>query len=370
MLELSPQEIAVMDDYLLQGLGEGPKSFKLYDGEVELYFDDSIHQYTTYGPEGMVVVPGVTTITHIIDKSAALMQWAANMAVDAIRANFYTQATFPPPDELEQILQAAKYAHRDYKENAADIGHIAHDHIEQYIKAYIRNSNDDMKFYRTTLPDNVQAANGAIAAFDWMDRHSVKWIFTEKKIYSREHNYAGTADGLAFVSSCGDRKCCYRLVKHGDDYQILVDEFLDVLAPPDWKTSNSLYPEYWYQTAAYAKAFTEEYPNKYVPKHRFINRLGKDDAKFESIHRGPETLERDFNAFLSALRLHNAIELVKDTERKEKALFKDAFKREKERLKVAEKEAKAIEKDRQKRVKAFIKAGLSEEEAERQSLAA
>lgn len=358
-----------MTEDFLKGLGDAPQSYKLYNGDVELFFDEQLHQYTTYTENGLIVVPGVTTITHIIDKSAALMQWAANMAVEHIDNHFDKMQEFGIT--FEELLQAAKYAHKDHKENAADIGSIAHNHIEQYIRAAIRGSHEDMKFYRETLPEHPQAANGAIAAFDWMDKHSVKWIFTEKKIYSREYNYAGTADGLAWVSTCGDRACCHRVIEWPDnEFEVIADDFEEVLAVPDWKTSNSIYPEYYYQTAAYARAFAEEYPDKYKAPYRFINRLGKDDAKFESRKRGPETLRRDDKAFLDALALYNSIESVKFQEKWDKAAFKSGIKREKEAMKAAEKTVKALEKDRMKRVKAFIKAGLSEEEAERQSRAA
>jgi translation initiation factor 2B subunit (eIF-2B alpha/beta/delta family) len=126
-----------------------------------------------------------------------------------------------------------------------------------------------------------------------MVAHNVRWLRTERKIYSRKYQYAGTLDGLATVDSCQDVACCGRI------YQ-------DELSLIDWKSSNHLRTEYLYQTAAYQQAEQEEFGCDI--KARWILRLGKEDGKFEAWYE--QNFEQDFEAFLGCLNLYRANKAV------------------------------------------------------------
>lgn len=357
-------------------LGDAPIEYKFYGDTVSVFYDDAEHSYVRCEPNGeRVLIPGVTTVVHVIDKSAALTQWAANMACSYLReevemASVMGNGWADMNDVVfEKWLGNAKYAHKTYKEKAGETGHIAHAWIEDYIKAAIKGQTERMARLVDDMPEDIRARNGCIAALDWMQRHKVRWLYTERKIYSKQHDFAGTMDGLAYVTSCGDAKCCGEVV----DLVRIPATFDDVLAVIDWKTSNALYPEYDYQTAAYVKAFNEE--SGLGVEYRFIARLGKEDAEFESRFLPPERLQDDVSIFLSCLALYSALERRKEADKAAHAALKAADKAAKEAAKEAAKARKAEYKDRVKAAKADAKdfyktlraTGMPVEEATAQS---
>lgn len=360
---------AIMANYNLAEAmgGKVLPEYKFYNDEVTLFYDDDIHEYTRYGEQGIVIIPGVTTVIHIIDKSAALTQWAANMTVEYIRqkmAEKYTTldaaGTFTVMD-IEGWLNDARFNFREYTKAAADIGSMAHDWLERYLRAEIKKDSEKLIELMGNLPEHEGAKNGITAALEWMAKHNVRFISTERKIYSRKYDYAGTMDGLALVDSCGDAECsCCSVVDVTTGERTALD-FKDVLAVIDWKTSNRLYPEYWFQTAAYQWQHFEEFGE--MPDMRFICRLGKDDAKFECQRRDCETFQQDFDTFLACLALYNNIEKGKAMEKAAKDEEKAAVKAAKLRAKDAEKEAARIAKEAVKAAKEAEKQRIAAEKA-------
>jgi hypothetical protein len=286
---------------------EGP--FHFYDGAVTLMFDREEWQYYRVLPNGeMTEVGGVTTPIHIIDKSAALTPWAAKMVV--LKAlNLFDKYAVGHDDDVHckavrredfgKLLAEAKTAPRDKLEDAGNIGHQAHTLIEENIKAAFASYNGIVPIYKIEAAAGItdeRVLNCVNAALDWMRVHRVKWLSTERKIYSRSYNYAGTMDGLCVVD---DRLCIV-----------------------DWKTSNYLYPEYAYQTAAYQHAYVEETGQDI--EGRWILRLGKEDGKFEPWHTlGFGAYGRDFQTFCLCCKLtkaHNeGVERMREYRRKVRA---------------------------------------------------
>ena len=254
---------------------------------------------------------GVTNTVHIIDKSEPLMRWAVKKCLEAIRAK--TRDHLRPDgfyeihvEEFEQILEAARKTDRDLLDEAADIGHQAHTWLEGVITEKLAGNENRLHELLAKLPLDERACNCCIAAVEWMVRHNVKWVATERKVYSRKHGYAGTMDGLAYCSSCDDPMCC-------------PEPFTDVLSIVDWKSSNQLVVTYLLQVAAYWAAYVEETGEPI--KDRWIIRLGKEDGEFDPWHRPGSTLFlQDFTAFTDALNLNHSVEAVEDNiaETKEK----------------------------------------------------
>lgn len=298
--------------------------FFFYNGEERLRFSKSIWTYFRETSEGLTPLSGVTGTCHIIDRSSALMPWAVKMALrrvfalmqDHKRADGFYELYFT---ELEKILDASKKADREELEAAGDIGHVAHDWIESYIKSVLADNTNRTLELLAKLPEDERAANCCVAAIGWMDAHNVRWVATERRVFSRTFLYAGTLDGLAKVDSCSDPLCCPH-------------EFKDRLSIVDWKTSNYLYVEYLLQTAAYWQAHVEETGDQVVD--RWINRLGKDDAEFDSWHaEGGDLFAQDFTAFRHALELsqdlkqiESRISDVREARREYKKKIRDAEK--------------------------------------------
>jgi hypothetical protein len=129
---------------------------------------------------------------------------------------------------------------------------MAHDWLELYIKAWMADDQVTIQGLMTQMCKDERATNCAIAALDWMKAHNVRWLSTERKVYSKKHDCCGTLDGFAWTDSCTDTSCCPAPYK-------------DHLSLIDWKTANWLYVEFLFQTAAYLGFLLEEFKHEENP---------------------------------------------------------------------------------------------------------
>ena len=303
------------------------EEYKFYDGQVTLRYDPKDHVYLLVTPDGQLEPQeGVTSCCHIIDKSLVLIPWACKMMAQKMTAEleFWKVADSStitlPQTTLEDIITRAKAAHKEKLEEAGAIGHIAHNWIESYIKAVLSKNVQQVEEVLANMPADERARNACIAALDWANKHNIRFLSTERKVYSRKYKYAGTMDGLCVADSCSDINCC----KH---------KFKNHLTILDWKTSNYLYAEFRLQVAAYKRAFEEETGERV--KDRWIIRLGKDDGVFEAWHLESETFKDDWAAFKDALTLKRSMAVVDDRTQQ----MKDERRKAK---KAAKAEAKAV----------------------------
>jgi hypothetical protein len=336
------------------------EEYTFYGGTVTLRYDPKDHQYLLVTPGGLEPQDGVTSICHIIDRSDALIPWACKQ----MAAKLLTDApimTLPTGErvirqmdyqEYENLVLAGKTAHKDKLEEAGDIGHIAHAWIERYIKAVLANDQARQEELLAKFPEDERATNCCLAALDWMRDHNVRWITTERKIYSRRYGYAGTLDGLCIVDSCDNPKC--RGCAGRPAYK-------DRLTISDWKTSNYLYIEYLLQTAAYMQAYNEETEfvhgqddkqlewTERIVTDRWIIRLGKEDAEFDPWYADASTYDLDWKGFHTALVLSRTVESIKLRVKERTDYLRAQEKAEKQRLR---EEAEAAEKARKVKEKA------------------
>lgn len=284
--------------------------YNFYNDSVKIHFDPAAHVYFRYDDEGnRTNIDGVTTVLGVINKSHMLVPWATKLCIETLKGYMFDEQGGLKEFTTEDLLMwmhEAKNKHRERLEEAGDIGHIAHDAIEQSIKYAIANTDGIViQTEGTILPEHEQARNCVVAAFDWMKKHNVRWLATERKIYSREFDVAGTADGKCIVDSCDDIMCCRGRT------------FKDRKAIADWKSSNHLSDSYAYQTAIYQFAEIEEF-GEYIPD-RWILRLGKEDGKFEPWYIPADFFEADLNAFLAALQLYRSLKGIEERRKLEKA---------------------------------------------------
>lgn len=211
---------------------------ELYKGKVKIKFYPDSHQYWMNG----VRKSGATTYIGIVDKSRALMSWKGNLTVGFLLKKLKEGKI------TEEIICAASNIDEIEKDEAAKFGSEIHDWCERYIKAKLK-----IKGYEyPELPENKQAQVGVNAFLDWEKEHKVKFVSSERVVYSKKHDYMGKMDIEAFV----DGELC------------LVD----------LKSSNGLYNTVRLQTAAYLKADEEERGKK-LYTGRWAVRLAKYDEK-------------------------------------------------------------------------------------------
>jgi hypothetical protein len=343
--ELRPSPAGSLEAFI-QRHGKVTEEFHFYNNTVTLRFDKEEHRYYRLGELGnLIPLNGVTTAVGIIDKSHMLTPWAAKMAIQKLLRIMPTEMvdgiirikplTF---EEFTVIALEAKGAHKEKLDEASDIGHIAHKCLEDSINFALANDPEKIVRSLINVPTDEQAANAAGSGFNWMSAHRVRWIETESKIYSREHDYAGTMDGLCICDSCDDRACCPEV-------------FTDRLSLADWKSSNYLKIEYLFQTASYKRAKMEEHPEMKI-LDTWILRLGKSEeeaGKFQPWHMTPDEYEEDFQGFLACLSLTRLVDSVEARMSSQKKTIRAVKKEQRET-------AKALKKEQEKLQKALDKA--------------
>lgn len=167
-------------------------------------------------------MPSVTEILNFMEKPA-LKQWAANCAVDFIRAG----------GSLDEAATAWKLK----SEDALDVGSIVHHAIE----AYVDGRKADFSGLDGELLE--QARKSFQSFLDWERENNVQWLASELTV-ARPPFFAGTLDALAIVN--------------GEHFIM------------DFKTSAAVYNEYYYQLALYQTAleWTRRNPFDYLDSVR------------------------------------------------------------------------------------------------------
>lgn len=217
----------------------------LYGGKVAIRFYPDSHQYwMSVKGAPFKRKSGVTSILGIKDKSTPLSIWQQQITADYLFKLIDKKEIINEDMIVEAVMQCDIQ-----KDEAADIGHKIHEWCEGYIKNKLKKPG-----YETIpeIPDFPEAINGVNSFLEWEKEHDVKFISSERIVYSMKHDYMGTLDIEAIV----DGKLC------------LVD----------LKSSNGLYNAVRMQTEAYASADEEESPKKKY-KGRWAIRLSKFDER-------------------------------------------------------------------------------------------
>lgn len=148
-------------------------------------------------------------------------------------------------DFLLNLIEAKKKINEDLcieaviqndviKDDAIDIGKDMHDWFEKYVKFKIKVKGYDSM---PEMPVRKEAIIGVNAFLDWeASRKKVKYISSERMVYSMSTDFIGTLDLEAEVDG--------------------------LLCLCDFKSSNGLYNSVRMQTASYAKADEEEFGKK------------------------------------------------------------------------------------------------------------
>lgn len=233
----------------------------LYDGAIELVFDEAKHLYFVNGQ----VVPGVTTPLDKHLPKPWLAPWAAKMCAEYLEANLKPGETLDEI-QLKRLAKDMKMSWRRKGEDAADIGTLVHKFAEDH--ALGKNP---------TLPINKQARNGAEAYLAWLQENHVEVIFAERRVYSRDFEYAGTVDLVARINGA-----------------------LEVV---DYKSSNAFREDFAYQTAAYQQALREELGWDF--ERRRCLRFDKETGLFET--KPYEDFHNDWRIFRRCLALFKAL---------------------------------------------------------------
>lgn len=243
------------------------------------HFDKENHAYFLDGKP----MHGVTSILRVIAKPA-LIQWAANMACDEIEnyLKWHSEEKVPAETMIQNlfthVIKSARTAHNKRKESAGVAGTDVHSQIEEIVKEAIENHGGNLNTMTAVLGSGYDNANPQVKKFiQWALDNNVKFLESEKQVYSKESWYAGTLDLV--------------LEMNGEKWIA------------DIKTSSAIYPEFYLQMAAYQNALEEMGEHEDIKGALVIN-LNK---------RGGFELGRNYDyegnrlAFLGALILYKQL---------------------------------------------------------------
>ena len=137
---------------------------------------------------------GITTVLSVISKGDALIQWAANMAVDYIDGNLPVRREenilSVDADDFKRILEEARKAHCRKKEEAGQKGTDIHALISEMIKSVIGAVE-----YKFEKSENPQIQH----FIEWTQNNKVKFLESEKHLYSKTHFLGGICDGVVEI---------------------------------------------------------------------------------------------------------------------------------------------------------------------------
>jgi hypothetical protein len=239
------------------------------DSPMKLTFEEKGHNYFLDGKP----LTGVTTILGVALSKPQLIQWAANMACEYVQNKFSVETGHTriiSNADVEEVLKEARYAHRSTKEKAGNFGSNVHKAIENWIK------NPD---YKSELNEaEAKAFNNFVG---WAKENKVKFLESEKRLYSETNWYAGTMD--------------------------LVVEIDGKKWIGDIKTSSNIYPEHFAQCAGYHLALNEMGEYQDISGYIIVN-VKKNGTVDEKRVISTEVC-KEF--FLACLTIYRSLEKIK-----------------------------------------------------------
>lgn len=244
--------------------------------EVGYTFNDALHVHMYDGKR----MHGVTSVLKNWGDPSALVNWAANQAVEYIKDN---SSVLSPTDlgVSSGVLDDARTAHTRKRDKAGDKGTEVHARLEEAMNEWINTGGFTIK---DTATDDI-----VHRVMQWMFDNGIKPLKSEMPVYSLKHFYAGIADGV--------------IEKDGKKYIL------------DFKTSGSIQTKAFVQCAAYSVAIKEMKPGAevagvvvvHIPKGAAFN-AEKNIYWFHDL----ESIERMWLGILDAYKTdHNLAKLIK-----------------------------------------------------------
>jgi hypothetical protein len=204
----------------------------LYNGEIKIDFYPDSHRYKKAGEKSFLI--SVTSVTGMLDKPM-LIPWAVKLDIGHIRQYLEERAGQKfTLEELNPIIEEAYNKHTEKKEEAASFGSMVHEYAEKFANAVLQGT--EQPEINPEWPDEVNHGVGAF--LEWYNTNDVKFVASEKLVYSRELDVVGQADLVAKING----------------------ELLLL----DYKTSKGVWPEMHYQAAGYRRMWNEEFQDNQV----------------------------------------------------------------------------------------------------------
>lgn len=196
-----------------------------------------------YLKDGKTKVPSVTTILGRFKESGGLIHWAWKLGMEG-------------------------KDYREERDSAASAGTMAHEAVEAWIRG-----NQPVFEGESSVCDRAKKSFEAF--LEWAGQTQLRITHSEIPLVSEKHKFGGTFDALLMGAK--------RVMG-------------------DFKTSNSLYPEYLCQIAAYGILWEENFPDQPIDGGFILLRFDKEYGDFT--HRWWGELDAAKDAFLHLRALY------------------------------------------------------------------
>jgi hypothetical protein len=249
---------------------EETKIISLYKGTIKIKFvTDHADKHKYYDEKGNYS-PGVTYFTGVIDKSRAFVPAALKKMAMSLGDHIGEVLT-------QEMIDVGKNEWGKQSKEAKDVGTEIHAWISEWIKTR-----------KVPIPERLEVKNGINAFMQFQDAHKVKWLESERLVYSKKHKYPGTADAIG---------------KIGKD--LILFDFKST--KPSSVSPDGIYPEHSIQAAGYQIAWEEETGKKMA--YRIVIALHKEtgDVKFREFRNN----EKDKKTFLHCVGLRRGLDELK-----------------------------------------------------------
>lgn len=213
--------------------------------------------HTVYTKADGMRVPSVTTVLSELAKPA-LIHWAWKLGIEGMD-------------------------YKTFRDELADVGSLAHKMILMHLK---REKLDQSDF---TANQISLAENCFLKYLEWERQHKVEPIAIETPMVSEMLGFGGTPDFYGNV----------------DDLSTLMD----------FKTGKGIYPEFWYQMAAYSQLVIENSKEAYqdvkkISNYRILN-IGRDETE-NFVEEQRTSIHLEFEIFISTLRIYQVKKQIKN----------------------------------------------------------
>ena len=232
-------------------------------------FNKAKHQHLLDGR----ALTGCTTVLSVVAKPA-LISWSANMTAEFLKDRL-DEIKKLDMAEWMKLLEEARKAHCRRKKEAGDYGTKTHEEIENLVLNAIKNNNGIV----SGTSDNKSIQN----FIDWSTENKVKFLESEKNIYSESLWIGGIVDLVVEI-----------------DGQIWIG---------DVKTSKSgIYAENFWQCAGYQLMLNSM--NLYLDIAGYLILNLKENG--EMLEKRSISNKDNIKAFLSCLNIYRIQEKIKN----------------------------------------------------------
>jgi hypothetical protein len=147
----------------------------------------TFHAYLAKSGNRWLEMHGVTSLLDYWGTKENLLQWAVNQAVDFASAELNSNQLYTE-DELTEILEEARSAHKRSLNKAGDHGTDTHGLVERWVLECIKiNDHADL--------DSEQMSHEGVVRFaEWVRLNNVKFLASEMPVHSKKFWTAGTMD--------------------------------------------------------------------------------------------------------------------------------------------------------------------------------